>query len=143
MRTQTKLSALALALVLVLCTLVACRDTVDPVGLWETATYRSDETFGDGATTIYMVVEVEAQSVTFTIRTDKTNVADALMEHDLLSGTEGPYGLYIKTVNGMTLDPDKTNVYWALYVEEELSAYGASETLVSAETTYRLVYETF
>lgn len=113
MKQQIK-SALALLLCLAsLVCLVACFDKVDATGVWEDATYRSDKEFGKGSKTVQVEVKVEEQSVTFTIHTDKEMLGDALMEHGLIEGDAGPYGLYVKKVNGMTADYDVNQHFWS------------------------------
>ena len=107
-------SALALLLCLLcLVCLVACFDKVDATGVWEDATYRSDKEFGKGEKTVQVEVKVEEQSVTFTIHTDKEMLGEALMEHELVDGEQGAYGLYVKVVNGMTADYDVNQHYWS------------------------------
>ncbi len=97
-QTKGKLTAVGLALLFVVC-LVSCGNQVDKTGLWENAKYLKDTEFGTGATTVQVEVKVEEQSVMFTIHTDKSNLGDALLEHNLIAGEEGAYGLYIKEVN--------------------------------------------
>ena len=85
---------LTVTLLIIICiSLIAC-NKVDGSGAWENATYLNDEEFGDGSTTIYVVVAAQDQSVTFTINTDKATVGDALIEHKLIAGEESAYGLY-------------------------------------------------
>lgn len=113
MKKQIK-SVLALLVCLAsLVCLVACFDKVDATGVWEDATYRSDKEFGEGSKTIEVEVKVEEQSVTFTIHTDAATLGEALMEHELIEGEAGPYGLYVKKVNGMTADYDVNQRYWS------------------------------
>ena len=125
-------------LVLLLC-LVSC-NTVDAEGLWENATHRRDMTFGDGKTTVQVEVKVEEQSVTFTINTDKETLGDALIEHGLIEGDEGPYGLYVKKVNGITADFDVDQSYWALYKNGEMSLTGVDTTKIADGEHYEIVY---
>ncbi len=132
------LASISLALVLILC-LCAC-NTVDAEGLWENATHRRDMTFGDGKTSIQVEVKVEEQSVTFTLNTDKKTLGDALTEHGLLEGEEGPYGLYVKNVNGMVADADTDGAYWALYKNGEFSMTGVDTTPIADGEHYELVY---
>ena len=40
-------------------------------------------------------------------------------------GSEGQYGLFINTVNGLTADYDKDHAYWAIYVDGEYAQNGA------------------
>ena len=127
-----------LAIVLVL-SFVAC-NKVDATGLWENATYLNDTEFGNGNKTITVEVKVEDQSVVFTIHTDKDTVGAALIEHDLIAGDEGAYGLYIKVVNGITADHDIDQSYWAFYIDGEMAMTGVDVTDITEGTAYQLVY---
>jgi uncharacterized protein YxeA len=92
---------------------------------------------GTGATKFnFTVTDAEGKQTDFLISTDKKTVADALLEVKLIAGEDGPYGLYIKTVNGITLDYDKDGKYWAFYENGKYAAKGASETEIVAGTTY-------
>ena len=92
---------------------------------------------GTGSTKFtFTVIDLEGKQTDFNIATDKKIVADALLELKLISGEEGPYGLYIKTVNGITLDYDKDGKYWAFYENGKYAAKGVSETEIVAGTTY-------
>ena len=113
-------------------------NTVSKTGLWKDALYLKDTTFGEGAKTITVTVKAGGESVTFTIKTDKKTVGEALMEHDLLAGDEGDYGLYVKKVNGITADYDKDQTYWAFYIDGEYAMTGVDTTNVSEGTVYTL-----
>jgi hypothetical protein len=76
--------------------------------------------------------------VTFTIKTDKTMVGEALMEHGLIAGEQGAYGLYVKQVNGMTADYDVDQTYWAFYVNGEYGGAGVDMTEINEADTYQL-----
>ena len=130
--------SLLLALTFIVC-MVAC-NTVDATGLWENATYRKDMAFGEGAKTVVVEVKVEEQSVTFTIQTDKDTVGAALIEHDLISGDEGAYGLYVKKVNGITADYDVDQSYWAFYINGEMAMTGVDGTEINEGDLYQLTY---
>jgi hypothetical protein len=130
--------SLILAIVLVL-SFVAC-NKVDAAGLWENATYLNDTELGDGDKTLTVEVKVEEQSVVFTIHTDKKTVGDALIEHDLITGDEGAYGLYVKVVNGMTADYDIDQSYWAFYINGDIAMTGVDGTDITEGTAYQLVY---
>ena len=138
MKTIKSTLSLLLALTFIVC-LVAC-NTVDAAGLWENATDRKDMTFGVGSKTVIVEVKVEDQSVTFTIHTDKDTVGAALMEHDLISGDEGAYGLYVKKVNGITADYDVDQSYWAFYINGEMAMTGVDGTEINEGDTYQLAY---
>ena len=75
----------------------------------------------------FTVTDSDGKDVSFTVHTDEKTVGDALMKTDLISGENGPYGLYVKTVNGKTLDYDKDGKYWAFYVDGEYAVVGVDE----------------
>ena len=129
---------ITVALVFILC-LVSCNSAA-PTGVWENATYHEDTTFGNGAKTITVEVTAEDQLVTFTVKTDKSTVGEALLEHGLISGEPGAYGLYIKVVNGITADYDVDQSYWAFYIDGEYALTGVDSTEISEEVVYQLAY---
>lgn len=112
--------------------------TVEKSGLWENAVYLQNKEFGEGRTTVEVEVKVDDQSVTFTIHTDKTTLADALLEHGLVSGEDGAFGLYIKVVNGITADYDVDQSYWSLTKNGEMLMTGASGVNIADGEHYEL-----
>ena len=140
MKKQIKITlALLLCLTSLFC-LVACFDKVDATGVWEDATWRSDKEFGKGAKTIEVEVKVEEQSVTFTIHTDKEMLGEALMEHGLIEGEDGPYGLYVKKVNGMLADYDVNQYYWSFSKGGTGLMTGVDMTAVEDGAHYEITY---
>jgi hypothetical protein len=136
---KTIKQTVAILLVLVLmAALVSCNKEEN--GVWENAAYTENQTFGEGAKTITVEVQAQDKSVTFTIKTDKETVGAAMMEHGLIDGEEGPYGLYVKTVNGMKADYDTDQRYWAFYVNGEISMTGVDVTSITEGTTYQMIY---
>ena len=109
--------------------------------VWEDAIYERDTELGEGAKTITVVVTANDKSVTFTIHTDEDLLADALLECDLIEGEDGPYGLYIKKVNGMTADYDVDSAYWALKQNGEYLMSGADFTPIFDGDRFEIVYE--
>lgn len=120
--------------------LAACGNTVDKAGLWENATYLKDMEFGKGATAVVVEVKAGDQSVTFTVNTDQTTVGAALLEHGLIAGDEGEFGLYVKVVNGITADYDVDQSYWAFYINGEYAMTGVDQTYIDTSATYLLEY---
>ena len=137
-KTLSSLLTLLLTLLLV-CSLIAC-NTVDAEGKWENATYRRDKTFGDGKTTVTVTVKVEEAAVTFTLKTDKTTLADALLEHSLIEGDESGFGIYIKKVNGITADYSVDGSWWGVEQDGKPTAVGASSLTLTDGDHYDLVY---
>ena len=134
-----KTLSLVLAVLMLIC-IVSC-NTVEKIGAWENATYRKDMEFGKGETTVQVEVKAEEQSVTFTINTDKKTLGEALIEHELISGEESQYGLYVKFVNGIEADYDKDQTYWAFYKNGEYMMSGVDTTEISDGEHYELVKE--
>lgn len=84
----------------------------------------------------FIVVDKDGKETPFTIATDKTYVGEALIDEGLIEGEEGPYGLYVKTVNGQTLDYDTDGMYWSFYVDGEYGLTGVDMTEIVPGTTY-------
>ena len=130
-----RLLLLMLALLLTF-TLVSCAD-VDKTGDWETAAYVRDREFGKGEKTITVKVVADGQELTFTIHTDKENLEDALVEHNLIDGDVDAFGMYIKKVNGIVADYDTDKTYWAIIKNGE-ETLGAKSTLIADGDAYEL-----
>ncbi len=109
-------------------------------GVWEDATYTENTELGKGKKTIDVKVVVGKNNVTFTIHTDKKTVGQALIEHNLIKGEEGPYGLYVKTVNGMKADFDIDKTYWAFSKDSKPLQTGVDMTNVEDGAKYELIY---
>lgn len=84
----------------------------------------------------FTVTDLEGNETAFEINTDKKTVGEALLELELIAGDESEYGLYVKSVNGTTLDYDKDGAYWAFYVNGEYATSGADTTDIVAGETY-------
>ena len=109
-------------------------------GLWENATYTQDKEFGNGKKEIKVEVKADDQSVTFTVKTDKKTVGEALLEHGLISGDQGEYGLYVKVVNGITADYDVDQSFWSFCKDGEMMMVGVDGANISDGEHYELVY---
>lgn len=75
----------------------------------------------------------------FLISSDAATVGAALLENNLIAGDESEYGLYVKTVNGVTLDYNTDGMYWAFYVGDAYAEKGVDSTEIVAGTTYSFV----
>ena len=149
--------ALILALLLSLC-LFACKNepaetpdtdgsnaatdggAIAPEGLWANATYLEDTAFGEGAKTVTVKVIAEDKSVTFTVKTDAKTLGEALIEHGLIAGDMGDYGLYIKYVNGIRADYDLDKRYWNFTKHGEYMMTGADMTEIADGEAYEFTY---
>ena len=104
---------------------------------------KDDKTvLGKGAVVFnFVVVDGEGNEKTFEIHTDKTTVGDALFEVELIEGEEGAYGLYVKTVNGITADYDVDQTYWAFYINDAYATSGVDTTPVTEGESYSFKVE--
>ena len=109
-------------------------------GLWSDATYTEDKTFGDGAKTVTVEVIAGDKSVTFTLKTDKENLADAMLEHSLVEGDMDQYGLYVKKVNGILADYNIDQSYWSLSKSGQALMTGASGVKIKDGEKYEFTY---
>ena len=97
---------------------------------------------GEGQTVFpFTVVDVDGKEMAYEIHTDKTTVGDALLELGLIAGEDGPYGLYVKTVAGITLDFEADGRYWAFYINGEYATTGVSSTPIEAGVSYAFKVE--
>ena len=130
-----------ISVLLLICLIVTSCNTVSAQGLWENATYRRDTELGEGAKTVQVEVKAGDESVTFTIHTDKEMLGDALLEHDLVQGEQGAFGLYVKLVNGIEADYDKDGSYWGFYKNGEMMLVGVDGAQIADGDHYELVRE--
>ena len=76
------------------------------------------EVLGEGETVFtFIVTDADGNDTQFEIHTDKKTVGEALLDLGLIAGEDSEYGLYVKTVNGVTADYDTDQTYWAFYVD--------------------------
>jgi len=116
----------------------ATTTSIDP--LWESATYLEDVTLGEGQTVIKVEIKAGEKAINVTVNTDAVNLQDALTSLDLIQGEEGEYGMYIKTVNGITADYDKDKSYWAIYKNGEYMMESAKAAQLISDDSFELVY---
>ena len=108
----------------------------------ETTVYEDGAVIGEGNTVFELsITDSEGEEITVEVHTDEETVGDALTATGILAGEEGPYGLYIKTVNGETVDYDKDGKYWAFYINGEYGMTGVDVTDIAAGDTYALKVE--
>ncbi len=140
MKTIIKKSILMLLTLSMCISLISCGVKGTKEDLWQNATYTEDMIFGGGSKTLTVKVTAEEKSVTFTVNTDKTTLGDALLEYDLISGEQGPYGLYVKTVNGIYADYNTTKGYWSVNKNGEYMMTGVDLEKVEDGNTYEFIY---
>ena len=141
---NTIITKLSLILVIVMMfSLASCDYFIrkDLPEIWQDATYVKDTELGNGSKTFTLKVEVEENSVTFTIHTDADTVGKALLDLGLIEGDNGQWGLYVKKVNGMLADYDVDQTYWSFYINGEYALTGVELTEITDGYEYSLVRE--
>lgn len=97
---------------------------------------------GEGETQFtFVVVDADGNETAFEIHTDKKTVGEALLELQLIAGDDSEYGLYVKTVNGITADYDTDGTYWAFYIDDEYASTGVDTTDITPGSTYAFKVE--
>ena len=135
-----RLLAMMLVLLLILCS-AGC-GSIGGTTPDEEPVVHDGDTIGEGSKTFAaQIMDLDGNAISFTVKTDKTIVGEALQELGVLQGEEGPYGLYIKAVNGKTLDYDKDGAYWAFYVDGAYATAGVDETDIVETSVYLLKAE--
>ncbi len=147
MKNTKFLSKLSLILCITLiaamvCTMVSCdnkkedEETKAETSIETTAETTGSNVLGEGDVAFTFTVRDGESEETFEIRTDKATVGEALIELGLIEGEEGPYGLYVKKVNGITADFDVDGTYWAFYIDGEYAMTGVDTTEVEDGREY-------
>lgn len=125
-------ATLCIVLIAAMALMTGCNDntTNDPVSSDVVEAPKSEVKF------TFVVVDTAGEETTFEISTDKTTVGEALLDEELIAGEDSQYGLYVKTVNGITLDYDTDGKYWAFYVNGEYGMTGVDATEIVDGATY-------
>lgn len=71
---------------------------------------------------------------------DAQMLVTPLRESGLISGDEGEFGLYVKTVDGVTADYDTDGSWWKLSVNGVESPVGASDCPIEEGAVYTWEY---
>lgn len=110
-------------------------EKIEAVGIWETATYLSNTTVGEGAKTVIFTVEVEGKSLIITLKTDKATLGEAMFEHKLINDAS-----FFNVLNGMEASWEKDQAYWAFYEGETMMPHGVNDEKIDGGESYRFVY---
>ena len=111
-----KLISVVLCLALAL-SLGAVAFAQEPETVWdenhETILLENGAAYGEGETTFSFAVECQNETALVTVSTDADTVGAALAELSIIAGDDSEWGLYVKSVNGITADYDSDGSYWA------------------------------
>lgn len=76
------------------------------------------------------VVLLDGESSDYTIQTDEEYLRGALESIDLIEGSESEYGLFVTTVNGVTVDDSKQQ-WWCFTQDGEMLMTGVDTTPIA------------
>lgn len=139
MKKSTLFTAFIMFLALcIFCT--GCAKTAPSADLWADAMYTENTELGNGEKTISVEVVTPEKTVVFTLHTDKSILGEALVEHNLIEGEKGAYGLYVKKVNGILADYDINGCYWGFNKNGEGMMTGVDGAEISDGDRYSIVY---
>lgn len=86
------------------------------------------------------VVGPDGSSKEHTVNTDSSkNLRQALEGAGLISGDEGPYGMYVKVVDGITADYNVDGSYWSL-TKDGVLCLGVDSTKIADGDHFEFTY---
>lgn len=88
-----------------------------------------------------LIVDPDGKETTMELSSNKETVGEALTDLNLIQGEESSYGLYVKTVNNITVDYDKDKLYWAFYIDGEYAQTGVDSTPLEDGVVYAFKVE--
>ena len=87
------------------------------------------------------VVHKDKTEKTFTYHTDEEKLDKVLLAEGLIEGYTDTYGFVVEKVDGEAAIWETDNAFWSLYICEEQSMTGFSETPVYDGSVFKIVYE--
>ena len=135
-KSMKKLSGILMAFAIVF-SLAACAPVGEKQPEQPSGAIENGATIGVGAKTFTMeVTDADGKMTVFTVKSDEKTVGAALLALGVIAGDESQYGLYVKTVNGITADYDKDQTWWGFYVDGVSASAGVDSTDIVDGSTY-------
>lgn len=89
------------------------------------------------------VTDQDGSSKSYPVDTDAAYLKEAAETVLSIQGEKTGNGYTIYTINGVTADYRKGNVYWAIYVNGKYGNYAVDQQPVTDGDTYAFVYESY
>lgn len=83
----------------------------------------------------FSVIDAQGEKEVYELSTDREMLGDALLDEGLIEGEDGDYGLFVKTVGGITAD-DGNQEWWCLTKGGEAVMTGVDSTPVEDGAAY-------
>ncbi len=87
----------------------------------------------------FQVVHKDGTTKDFTITTQAANLREALEAEGLIAGEESSYGLFVKTVDGETVD-NANKEWWCLTKGGQMWNYGVDDTEISDGDAFEFTF---
>ena len=87
-----------------------------------------------------VIVHKDGQSSEQTYVTREEYLGAYLEAEGIIKGAEGPYGVYIHSVEGEKAVYEEDNAYWAFYEGEDYANLGVDQTPIQHDAVYKLIY---
>ena len=107
----------------------------------ETILLENGGVYGEGEKTFSFGVDCLNETALITVNTDADTVGEALAALNIIAGEDSEWGLYVKTINGITADYNVDGSYWAFYIDGEYAMTGVDATEIAEGVTYSFAIE--
>ena len=91
---------------------------------------------------VFQVTHSDGTVVNFDIRTDSENLRGALEQENLITGDEGPYGLFVTEIDGETAD-DSQRQWWCFTKDGEMLNTGVDDTMIADGEHYEAFIDVY
>lgn len=98
--------------------------------------FKPETTEGSKEITV-TVIHADQSEKDFTYNTEAEYLGEVLLDEGLIAGEEGDYGLFVKTVDGETVDDSKQQ-WWCLTKDGESVNTGVDQTPIADGEQYEL-----
>ncbi len=87
-----------------------------------------------------VVVHSDGSEKEFTYNTNEEFLGAVLQAEGMITGSQGPYGMMIESVDGEKAVYETDGAYWGLFEGEEYALQGIDKTPITDGGVYKLVY---
>lgn len=126
---------------LMIFTLASCAKSPEKTQEKSDANQISYEEKGSGETQFYLDIAFESDEKHYDVHTNQKTVGAALEELKIIKGEQGPYGMYISSVEGEEHVYENGGKYWAFYEDGQYASKGIDLTEIENGKTYALKVE--
>ena len=86
-----------------------------------------------------LIIHSDGSEKRLSLRTDAETLRAAMEKEELISGEEGPYGLFVRTVDGESVDESKQQ-WWCFTKGGESLMTGVDDTMISDGDSYEICF---